>query len=980
MSDAFGLAEQRKPMPPNASRVIDPDLIKPGIGPIVTAYLQKAGSFSDLEPEKLVERILYQDTLLPTAALGWNNNARFIPGSTFSGKCGPGQRRRVMILGKIASYEHVQLVEDEEESEGKGMGLIEQQTTPMIDMLLGQGKGILLGAFKEAGISPEEYADFYVTNLVRFPRLDDGRKRQIPASWIKECAHFLQQEIHLIQPDIILCMGSEPSKYITKVVVTKAQGRVFEIPVTETHTAKVVCILDPKAVLEKFENRPMLMAGVNLFARVLRGTESSNSNVRNFFFVDNEAELSLVVDALIDAKHTEFTVDCEWGGGQHCKDLQAKLRTVQIGWSGRDALVVILNRVGMKEAFNPYISSAFACLRKLLCRPEVRVIGHNLAADFGWLHEYGLDLSSQFYFDTMLASHLFEPTASHDLDSLAVKNIVGWQRHDAELQNWVAENKDLVPKGMGYGNIPDEILHPYGANDVCATYLVFKYYEAKLGMQQHMGLNKLFRDLVMPATLAFIEIERTGVCMDRDRLLWMEDRYREKYVELLENFRNLIGKPWFNPNSAKQKVNLLYGELGLEPVKTTGKYPKMWDEVVSEGKQHLFEPAVDDETLGTLAGLSPIAKGLQDLCLISTVRKSFLTPKVLNKKTGRVDFKKGLIGFLKSDGRLHPYISQMVKTGRLASHDPNLMNMPNQQEAAIKLAAGGGLPGIRSCFLSEVGYLMVCADYSQAEIATLAYLSGDPVLIASVETGQDIHSVVAKEMFKLTCTVKEVKKLFKHLRVSAKAIIFGLIYGRGAKAISREVEKAGVPCSQEDAQGFIDAFFAKFPLVKLFIEKTQKQMEEQLFVETLWGRREMFYKVEGDKGDILARQKRQAVNFLVQSYVADLLRLALINLQNYRREHDMHYRLILTVHDSIMLETPIPEVEEVALNVMPYCMTEAARAPRLGFKVGSDVDVCQRWDEKMYLDEMVELGLTKDFALKFCVKGDDGQPKSRSAA
>lgn len=964
----------------NARRIIDPDLITPGIGPIVDAFMRTSSSYSTLVPSEMVERILYNDTLIPTTKSGYSVNARFIPGSTFSGCIGPRRKRRVMIIGKIASYEHVKAQEETDASEGKALGIPEQRTTPTIDMLLGQGKGILLGAFNEAGITPEDYADFYVTNLVRFPRIDDGRKKPIPAVWIKECAHYLQQELHLVQPDIIVCMGSETSKAITKVTVTKAQGHIFEVAITDTHTAKVVCLLDPKAVLDKFENRPMLMAGVNLFARLLRGDDLGTNKTKNFFIVDKEEELSVVVDEVINAGHMEFAVDCEWGGGQHCLDRNGKLRTVQVAWSGQDALVAVLHRAGMREAFNPYVSSAFHQLRRLLCRPGVRVVGHNIAADFGWLHERGIDLSGQIYFDTMLAAHLFEPTASHDLDSLAIKNIPGWLRHDADLQKWVADHRDQVTSETAYGNIPDDILHPYGANDACATFMVFKYYESKLSMVQHTGINKLFRDLVMPATLAFIEIERNGVCMDRDRLLWMEDKYREKYVELLEKFRVMIGKPHFNPNSPKQKINLLYTELGLEPVKTTGKYPKMWDEVVNEGKQHLYEPAVDDETLGMLGGLSPVAKGLQDLCLISTVRKSFLTPKVINKVTGTVDFKKGLIGFIKPDGRLHPYISQMVKTGRLAAHDPNLMNMPNQQEAAIKMAAGGGLPGIRSCFLAAQGHLMVCADYSQAEIATLAYLSGDPLLIESVETGQDIHSVVAKEMFKLTCTVKEVKKLFKHLRVSAKAILFGLIYGRGAKAISREVEKAGVPCSQEDAQGFINAFFSKFPLVKLFIENTQKQVEEQNYVETLWGRREFFYKVEGDKGDIAARQKRQGVNFLVQSYVADLLRLALINLQNYRRTHNLGYKLILTVHDSIMIETPIPEVPEVALKVLPYCMTENARAPRLGFKIGSDVDVCRRWDEKMYLEEMVELGLPTDFASQFCAKDDDGNPKVRSVA
>jgi DNA polymerase I-like protein with 3'-5' exonuclease and polymerase domains len=178
----------------------------------------------------------------------------------------------------------------------------------------------------------------------------------------------------------------------------------------------------------------------------------------------------------------------------------------------------------------------------------------------------------------------------------------------------------------------------------------------------------------MPATLAFIEIERNGVYMDRERLIVMEDQYRRKYQELLGPFREMINQPLFNPDSPKQKANLLYETLGLTPVKTTGKYPKMWEEVVEEGTERLYSPAVDDETLGILACKSPIVKALQDICLIGTVRKSFLTPRVLNPVTGSVDYKKGLIGFIKRDGRLHPQISQMLKTGRLAAHDPNLQS------------------------------------------------------------------------------------------------------------------------------------------------------------------------------------------------------------------------------------------------------------------------------------------------------------------
>ena len=948
---------------------ISTDALKYKIGPLVQGYLNVSDAYDQLHEENIIKRILYSEVVIPTDSEKYDCAARFIPGATMAGIVGPVKKYKVMIIGKMPSYDYIPLPKTDGD-------ILNISPASPVQKLMGAGTEILLGAFKEVGLTYEEYKDFYVTNVIRFPRIDGGAKKTLPAAWSHECKHYLEQELYLVQPDVILCLGTEASKAITKIPVTKAQGRVFDIQITTEKSAKVICAYDPRTVLDKFEHRPMLLAGVALFTRVIRGERYSTNKTRNFHYVQSEIEAAAVVDTLIEAGITDFSIDCEWGGGQHYMDLGAKLRTIQVAWSGQDCMVIVLRRAGMREAFEPYPSSAIAQLRRLICRPEVRVIGHNLSADFGWLYEVGLDLSGQFYFDTMLASHLFEPTASHDLDSLAVRLLPGWERHDADLQEWKAQNKGLVTDDTAYGNIPDDILLPYGANDACATYLVYKHYDAKLLLPQYSMLNRLFRRLVMPATLAFIELERTGVYMDRDRLIQMESMYRDKYVELLTKFRDKIGRPRFNPNSSPQKVDLLYRELGLTPVKTTGKYPMMWDEVIDQRKTHLYTPAVDDETLGILATRSSVAKDLQDICLIATVRKSFLTPKVITK-SGVMEYKKGLIGFIKRDGRLHSQISQMVKTGRLASHDPNLMNMPNQQEAAIQEAGGGSIYKIRSAFMAEPGYLIVSSDYKQAEVATLAYLSGDQMLINAIETGQDIHSSVAVQMFKLPCAVYEVKEQYKALRVAAKSLVFGIIYGRGRKAVCREIEKAGVPCTEDEAQNFIDTFMDQFPRVKLFIDRTQDEVETRMMVETLWGRREPFYKVEGDRGDIIATQKRQSVNFKIQSYCADLLRLALINLRQYRRDRGMKFKLILTVHDSIMLEVPMDEVVNVADMAFPMCMTTEARSPVGGFTVGCDVDVYKRWDEALYLEEMLDMGLPEEFSSRFCVADKEGNPVTR---
>ena len=262
---------------------------------------------------------------------------------------------------------------------------------------------------------------------------------------------------------------------------------------------------------------------------------------------------------------------------------------------------------------------------------------------------------------------------------------------------------------------------------------------------------------------------------------------------------------------------------------------------------------------------------------------------------------------------------------------------------------------------------MVVSDYKQAEIAALANLSGDPTLIDSVSKGLDIHSVVCRDMFRLDCTLEEVKMEHKALRVAAKSIVFGLLYGRGPKAIAREVEKAGVSCTVTEAREFVETFMSQFPLVSKLIDDTHLQVEELGYVDTVWGRRAFYPKIQSDEYEgILAGQKRQAFNLLIQGYVADMLRVALIAFGEYRRDHpDVKYKIILTVHDSIVAEVPEEYVEKVALEVFPYCMTERAVCPALPFQVGTDTDVCVRWDEPLHMADVDHLSLSDSFLQQF---------------
>ena len=712
--------------------------------------------------DHLLYKLLYSTLVFPTDSKKYTRNAKMIPGSCFDGRVGPKDNIKLVIITPIPDDRSTPLNQDD----------AFLNVVPPIDQLLGASKDLLLGVFQDCNIPEHVWRDFYVTSLCRFPRIDAGLKKTIPAAWIKEGLPILEHELRLIKPQVIVCMGTDVSKKIVNYPITKAISHVFDVDI-DGHTSKVVCVNDPKKIMLSPEERPLFVSGFAAANRLLSSTSCTVQHDRsNYRYVETAEDLNKLVDHLIDETVLEFAIDCEWGGG-HYLNPDAGLRTIQLAWSEKDAMVVILRRQFMKPAFSPFVSSAFSALRRLIYRPGVRIIGHGISADYPWLRDAGLDIGSYLYFDTMLASHLFEPTMSHSLEDLAAKHIPGWTRQDFALTEW--KDKNPIDKGDGYRTIPDDLLHPYGGDDVVSTYLLYQYYQRQFEIPDNEGLHQLFRSLVMPALMPLIGIEMTGVYVDRDRIISMCDAYHRAYTQLLENFRRYINDPNFNPGSPLQKQRLLFDELGLKPVKTTDDPPLLWEDVEDQNLEGKVTPSVDGETLEILSAESTVARDLHHITLLSTVLKNQLVPPKVNKH-GDLEYLSGFAGFIKPDGCIHTRISQMLKTGRLASLDPNIMNIANRQESAVQdifKSLGMSVPKLRSVFMAPRGKLLVVADYKQAEIAALAYASGDENLIQAVVDKEDIHSVVCKQMFQLDCSLDEIKRNHKGLRVAAKSIVFG---------------------------------------------------------------------------------------------------------------------------------------------------------------------------------------------------------------
>lgn len=343
-------------------------------------------------------------------------------------------------------------------------------------------------------------------------------------------------------------------------------------------------------------------------------------------------------------------------------------------------------------------------------------------------------------------------------------------------------------------------------------------------------------------------------------------------------------------------------------------------------------------------------------------------------------FSRGLASCVDEDSRIRTRIGQLTDSGRYTSSGPNLMNQHKKMEAELRrifaidekelravkgwsgktvkeLVARGLLPAayaaIRSCFMAPPGMVMIEADYKQAELNVLAYASGDPGLIAIMrDKSRDLHSEMAVRAFRLTCAPSEVSKLHAELRVAAKAVVFGIAYGRGAAAIVRQLRTDGIIISVQEAQGMIDTFFTMFPLVYEYVQRCKRAIYDPGYVETAWGRRRYFHPTS-DRS-INAGQEREAVNHRIQGTVAGCLDVALYNLRQYGRyvEPDLGYEVVLPVHDAVLMYARPETAEHVIDTVLPVCMVHGAKVPIWDMTLSIDTDIKERWDDHFTEEEL----------------------------
>lgn len=497
-------------------------------------------------------------------------------------------------------------------------------------------------------------------------------------------------------------------------------------------------------------------------------------------------------------------------------------------------------------------------LARLLADPAVRKVGQNIKFDAQMLAAAGVPVAG-YDGDTMLASWLLDPGRdSHDLDHLA-SLFLGERKIPTEAVAAVA-------RGASMAQADPALVARYACEDAQVTWRLAQLLEAKLAEQD---LLAVYREQEVPLALVLADMERAGMLVDRAALADCE-RHFSAYLEQVQREIRRITGPDFNPASPKQVADWLFQRLGLPVITRTAS-----------------GPSTDAAVLEVLRHLHP----LPDLIL-----QHRQLAKLIGSYVAR------LPDFIAADGRIHTHLRQTgTETGRLSSDRPNLQNIPKTTDLGRE---------IRAAFVAPPGAVLIAADYAQIELRVLAELSGDAALMAAFAAGEDIHRRVAAELNGVP-----LEAVTPRQRHAAKAVNFGIIYGQTPFGLAQALGIA-----RGEAQQFIERYFARYPAVRGYIDRTIAEARERGFVRTLAGRRRLVPGLASSNRNERLAAERVAINSTIQGSAADLIKRAMLALQ---RRLPAGARLILQVHDELIVEAPEERAEEAAA-VLAESMRRAA--------------------------------------------------------
>lgn len=704
-----------------------------------------------------------------------------------------------------------------------------------------------------------DYRDVFFSNIVRcIPRDAKGEIRAPSYEEMAACAAYLEEEILTVKPTVIVPAGNTALRYIMgakNLNITRQRG--LEIW-SDRYNCKICPMFHPAAILRnpKYEGvtvqdliRIKASSTSSTLTKIGLGTyevaDTKEKVDQLFHYLETEPEISIDIE----------TTSLDWMTSQ----------IISIGFCWKERTGWCLPLLNVKKPLNgdptedaptrfwddaTYLD-IIERLKKVAETPEKKWYTWNGKFDLKHLLCAGISFKGSCS-DGMLMHHLLDENAEnlHGLKDCAW-TFTDMGGYDKPVDDFFTNYRKLKRQ---YIYLPHEILTLYNAADADCTFRICRKFEPML---QAQGLTRLFKQIVMPMSDVFFQTELTGAQVDTDYIEKLRVEYTAKKEELETKIFDKTGE--FNIRSAKELRKVLYEDNGFE----TDRLTKAGE--LSTDKNTLAELLKEHSASTVLANLLEYKK---TMTMLST-------------------FIKGMSSHLDKNGRVHStYKLHGTATGRSSSAEPNLQNIPRDST-------------IRGMFISKPGHTLIEADYGQAEFRFWAYYSQDPQMIADIASGKDIHKMTASSAFGIP-----IDQITKKQRQDAKAIVFGLMYGRGVASVAEQLK-----ITEEEAQRVVDVFFGRYPQAKRWLKDIVYFARHHGYVKNHFGRLRRLPGINSTDQEVRGEAERQAKNSPIQSGASDMTFIASMRIRRELEKNNLHGQLVLTVHDSVIYEVPDNEVD-----------------------------------------------------------------------
>ncbi len=584
--------------------------------------------------------------------------------------------------------------------------------------------------------------------------------------------------------------------------------------------------------------------------------QKADKSEKIYQLITTTKELEKLANVLENKKI--FAIDTETTSKHPTK---AKLVGISFSFRENQGFYIPIGHTFPDGVEQPEKEEILRIFKPVLENPDVRKVGQNIKYDYIVLSRFGITLQG-ISFDTMIASYLLDPSIrGHSLDRIAM-NLFGYKTISYEEVAGKGKNQ------VGFQEIPISEAVTYAAEDADLTFMAYQVFKKRI---QDQGLSDLMNNIETPLITVLADMELSGIKVDKNALKHLSNIFELELKTLEKEIYTLAGEE-FNINSSQQLGVILFEKLKLKTIKKTKKKTGYSNDV---------------EVLTKLAQTHELPEKLLRYRTLGKLKSTYVDAlqKLTNTETGRI----------------HTSFNQTITiTGRLSSSNPNLQNIPIRTKEGKK---------IRKAFIPEKGHTLISADYSQIELRILAHCAEDEILIEAFNKGEDIHTRTALEVFQVL-----PEFVTDDLRSQAKAINFGIVYGMSGFRLANELN-----ISRKMATAYIDNYFKRYSGVKRFIDTTIEETKKTCEVQTIFGRKRRLDDINSSNANIRNFAQRAAINTPIQGSAADLIKIAMINMDIALKKDGLASKMLLSVHDEIIFECPFEEKDQLidlARNVM----------------------------------------------------------------